>query len=671
VSQSIYVRFRIIDPQGKLNVDADKGTDFVIWTTTPWTLPANMALALHPDFAYNRVQSPAGELIIAQELTKDCMAKAGYGEGDYSVTDELWTGSELEGIVCKHPWIDREVKTIVGDHVTLEQGTGVVHTAPGHGEEDFEIGLKYGLEVYTPVNDRGLFKEDVEAFSGQYVFKANNEIIRKIKEIGALLGDAEDISHSYPHCWRCKRPVIFRATEQWFVSMEKNDLRKRSLEEIRKTEWIPKWGEERILGMVQNRPDWCLSRQRSWGVPITLIRCEKCDEYINDESVMNNIEKEVEESGADIWFEKAAHVFLPDGYTCSKCGSVEFSKEMDILDVWFDSGVSYAAVVEADERLSSPSDLYLEGSDQHRGWFQSSLLASVGTRGRAPYKAVLTHGFVVDGQGKKMSKSLGNVISPQEITNRHGAEVLRLWTSSADYREDMRISNEIIARLVDAYRKIRNTCRFLLGNISDIDTSKAKLDALKNEDLQEIDRLALSLLQSLIEKVTRSYETHAFYEVYHAVYKFCIMDMSSFYLDILKDRLYTFKADSRERKASQYVLYNILISLTKMIAPILSFTAEEIWQHIPGEKEESVFLSDFPKVRPEFVDRDLEGKWEDLSQIRNEVNKALEIKRQEKFIGNALEAKVTVYAGEKVLKLFRKYEDFLPTLFIVSMSRIS
>lgn len=666
VSPSIYVKFPIVDPAGKLEIDQDGGTFFVIWTTTPWTLPANMALTLHPEFKYNRVKTPAGSLIIAQGLTRECMVNAGFGEGEYSVSEEVWTGSELEGIHCKHPWIEREVRTIVGEHVTLEQGTGVVHTAPGHGEEDFEMGLKYGLDAYTPVNDRGIFTEDVEEFSGQYVFKANTEINKKIKDIGAMLGEPEDISHSYPHCWRCKKPVIFRATEQWFISMETNDLRKRALEEIRKTTWIPKWGEERIYGMVEKRPDWCLSRQRSWGVPITLIQCSSCKEYIKDDAVMKTIEDEFEKSGADIWFEKNAKDFLPGSYTCPKCGADEFDKEMDILDVWFDSGVSYAAVVEADERLTSSADLYLEGSDQHRGWFHTSLLASVGTRGNAPYKTVLTHGFVMDGNGKKMSKSLGNVIAPQEITKKHGAEILRLWCSSADYREDVRISNEIVARLVEAYRKIRNTCRFLMGNINDFDIEDANLKGIEIKSLHEIDRLAMSLLQSLVGKVNRSYETFAFYEVYHSVYKFCIMDMSSFYLDILKDRLYTYKSDAKERRDAQVVLYNILITLTKLLAPILSFTAEEIWQHIPGDREESVFLSDFPEVREEFVDRELENKWARISALRNEVNKALELRRQEKFIGNALEAKVTIFAGEENLKLLKEYDNYLPTIFIVS-----
>ena len=557
-------------------------------------------------------------------------------------------------------------KTIVGEHVTLEQGTGVVHTAPGHGEEDYEIGLKYGLDVYAPVDQRGRFTEDVDEFAGRNVFKANQEIINKIKGVGALLGPPQNITHSYPHCWRCKKPVIFRATEQWFISMEKNQLRQAALEEIEKTVWIPKWGMERIYGMVENRPDWCISRQRSWGVPITLIQCRKCKEFIYDMAVMDIIEEEVEKGGADVWFEKSADELVPPGYRCPRCKSGEFSKETDILDVWFDSGVSHAAVIEADSRLFSPADLYLEGSDQHRGWFQSSLLTSVGTRDRAPYRSVLTHGFVVDGKGKKMSKSLGNVIAPQEITNRQGAEILRLWSSSADYREDMRISNEIIARLVEAYRKIRNTCRFMLGNIYDLDTSKAGLSNIDKEALPEIDRLALSMLQSLVKKVNNAYETFSFYEVYHAVYKFCVVDMSSFYLDILKDRLYTYKADSKERKAAQVVLYNILKSLTKLIAPILSFTAEEIWSHIPGEKEESVFLADFPAVNREFIDEELEKKWERLWKIRDEVNKALELKRQEKFIGNALEAKVTLYAGDAAYKILEDYRTFLPALFIVS-----
>ncbi|OGP65407.1 MAG: isoleucine--tRNA ligase, partial [Deltaproteobacteria bacterium RBG_16_42_7] len=662
-SPSIYVRFKLKDSSRFTVHGSRSAVYFVIWTTTPWTLPANLALALHPRFIYRIVTTPAGELIIAQDMVKDCMEKIGFTQNDYIMTDRAWAGAELEGIICRHPWIDRDVETIIGDHVTLEQGTGVVHTAPGHGEEDYEMGLKYGLDIYAPVDKRGNFTEDVKDFAGQNVFKANPAIIEKLGSVNALLGEPKNITHSYPHCWRCKKPVIFRATEQWFISMKENDLRQKALDEINNTKWIPSWGLDRIKGMVENRPDWCISRQRAWGVPITLFRCKNCKDIIKDKAVIDNVVKEVEKAGADVWFEKSEKDLLPPDYKCPRCNSSEFIKEMDILDVWFDSGISHAAVMESDKRLFWPADLYLEGSDQHRGWFQSSLLASVGTRGKAPYRAVLTHGFVVDGQGKKMSKSVGNVIAPQEVINKSGAEILRLWCASADYREDMRISKEILDRLVEAYRKIRNTCRFLLGNTYDFDITNIKDKA----DLLEIDALAMSMLQSLIDKVTKAYENFEFHEVFHLIYNFCVTDMSAFYLDVLKDRLYTFKADSNERRAAQYVLYEILVSLTKMMAPILSFTAEEIWQYIPGKKEESVFLTDFPTVKLEFVDKELEIKWAKLLNIRDEVHKALEIKRQQKFIGNSLEAKVSLYVVDDAgYNLLDKYKTFLPTLFIVS-----
>ena len=699
-SPSIYVKFKVKD-SSRFTVHGSQSTVyFVIWTTTPWTLPANMALALHPRLMYRLVTTPDGELILAQDLIKDCLEKIGYKEGDYNISEGAWSGAELEGIVCRHPWIERDVETILGEHVTLEQGTGVVHTAPGHGEEDYEIGLSYGLDVYAPVDKKGCFTEEIKDFAGQNVFNANQGIIDKLKETSTLVGTAEKITHSYPHCWRCKKPVIFRATEQWFISVEHNDLRQKALSEIKNTTWIPSWGKNRIYGMVENRPDWCISRQRAWGVPITLFQCKKCNTLITDKLVIDNIVKEVEKAGADVWFEKSESELLPEGYKCKNCNSEEFIKETDILDVWFDSGVSHAAVVEIDKRFSMladetqerarptfrPADLYLEGSDQHRGWFQSSLLASVGTRGRAPYNAVLTHGFVVDGEGKKMSKSLGNVISPQEVTDTHGAEILRLWSASADYREDMRISNEILDRLVEAYRKIRNTCRFLLGNIYDFDISRLRDKSYESDvkkGLLEVDRFALCMLQNLIEKVTRAYENFEFHDVFHSIYNFCVINMSSFYLDVLKDRLYTFKADSKERRASQWVLYKILVSLTKMMAPILSFTAEEIWRHIPKiqnaehrtqnteqDMGESVFLSAFPEVESEFIDREFEKRWENLLKIRDEVNKALEIKRKEKFIGNSLEAKVNLYVNEADYKILEDYKNFLPTLFIVSSAEV-
>jgi len=681
-SPSIYVKFRVKDPS-RFKVQGSRFTVyFVIWTTTPWTLPANMALALHPHLVYRLVKTPAGELILAQELIKNCMEEIGYEENEYIITENAWTGFELEGIICSHPWIDRDVKTILGEHVTLEQGTGIVHTAPGHGEEDYEIGLKYGLDVYAPVDNKGCFTEDVKDFAGQNVFEANQGIINKLRDKNTLLGTERKIIHSYPHCWRCKKPVIFRATEQWFISVEHNDLKRKCLEEIDKVQWIPNWGRDRIYGMVENRPDWCISRQRTWGVPITLFKCKKCNELITDKVVIDNIVKEVEEAGADIWFEKSEAELLPKGYRCGNCGFKEFTKETDILDVWFDSGVSHAAVLKTDKRLTWPADLYLEGSDQHRGWFQSSLLCSVGTTSKTPYTSVLTHGFVVDGQGKKMSKSLGNVISPQEVTDKHGAEILRLWSASADYREDMRISKEILERLVEAYRKIRNTCRFLLGNIYDFDTSRLTdkdYEIRIKENILEIDRFMLCMLQRLIEKVNKAYENFEFHEVFHAIYNFCVINLSSFYLDVLKDRLYTFKADSMQRRASQWVLYKLLISMTKMMAPILSFTAEEIWQHLSASSklknsslslEESVFLSDFPHVESEFIDKGLEERWEGLLKIRDEVNKALEIKRQEKFIGNSLEAKVSLYVNEANYKALEGYRTFLPTLFIVSSTEV-
>ncbi|MEW6109051.1 MAG: isoleucine--tRNA ligase [Nitrospirota bacterium] len=678
-SPSIFVKFKIKNPKGKFKPDIAKGAYFVIWTTTPWTLPANLALALHPKFTYRLIKTNEGDLIIAQDLIKSFIEKVGYKEGDYTVTEGGWVGSELEGIVCSHPWIDREVETVLGEHVTLEQGTGVVHTAPGHGEDDYEIGLKYGLDIYAPVDDRGKFTKHAGELEGQFVFKANSSVIEILKNKNALLKE-EKITHSYPHCWRCKKPVIFRATEQWFISVERNDLRKKCLEEIDRVNWVPKWGRERIHGMVSNRPDWCISRQRSWGVPITLITCNECGEFVDDEGILDSIAGLVEQNGADIWFIKKVEELLPEGYTCKKCGKSDFDKEKDILDVWFDSGVSHAAVLENDERLTWPADMYLEGSDQHRGWFQSSLLASTGARGRAPYRTVLTHGFVVDGSGKKMSKSLGNVIAPQEIIKNYGAEILRIWVSSEDYREDIRISKEILNRLTEAYRKIRNTCRFLIGNLYDFDGGNYS-DRLLAESglLQEIDRWAMSRLQMLVKKVTNAYENYDFHEVFHSIHNFCVVDMSAIYFDILKDRLYTAKKDSAERRASQWVLSEVLSTLTRLMAPVLSFTAEEVRGYLNAKNskfkiqnsKESVFLSAFPKVKEEFIDGELEERWKKLLELRDEVNKALEIKRAEKYIGNSLEAKVRVYLTGEYRRLSESYISFLPAFFLVSAVEIT
>jgi isoleucyl-tRNA synthetase len=666
-SPSIYVKFKVQDSevQDRLSNLTGKKVFIVIWTTTPWTLPANLALAVHPDFEYVAIEREGEVYIIAEKLL-DSLREKLLPEGDVLLKVQ---GKKLEGIIAEHPFIDRKSRVILGDFVSADEGTGIVHIAPGHGEDDYEIGLKYGLDIYAPVDDRGNFKftgtEQDLPIQGKFVFKANTEIIDILKNKNVLLKE-EKITHSYPHCWRCKKPVIFRATEQWFISMEKNKLREKSLSEIDSVTWIPIWGKDRIRGMVVNRPDWCISRQRAWGVPIILIKCDGCGEFIKEDEVFENIIKSFEESGSDIWFMKKTEEFLPPAYKCKKCGGTSFSKETDILDVWFDSGVSHAAVIEADERLSWPAYMYLEGSDQHRGWFQSSLLASVGTRGKAPYRTVLTHGFVVDGHGKKMSKSLGNVVAPQEVIKTNGAEILRLWVSAEDYRDDIRISKEILDRLTEAYRKIRNTCRFLLGNIYDFDG----MDYSK--DLIEMDRWAMSRLQTFINKVVPAYEGFDFHQVFHYIYNFCVVDMSSFYLDVLKDRLYTFKSDSVERRAAQWVIYRILSVMTRLMAPILSFTAEEVWQNMRIDKggdrgnEESVFLTAFPEIDEKYYDPELEKEWDDLFVLRNEVNKALEIKRAEKFIGNSLEAKIILYITGKYKPLLTQYMDFLPAFFIVS-----
>jgi len=663
-SPSVFVAFPVTDADAARLVPraAGKQVAIVIWTTTPWTLPANLALAVHPELSYVAVPHGDRIVIVAEDNIEGLREKIGLsGE----VLARL-TGKDLEGVVARHPFIDRESKVILGDFVTTGEGSGVVHIAPGHGEDDYEAGLQYGLDIYAPVNDYGKFTKEVPEFAGQFVFKANEGIIALLQEKGALLG-TNIIRHSYPHCWRCKKPVIFRATAQWFISMAANNLRDKSLAEIQKTAWIPSWGRERITNMVVNRPDWCISRQRSWGVPITLITCEDCGTFINDEALFDRITAMTEAEGADIWYAKTIEELLGAPRVCAKCGSTAFKKEMDILDVWFDSGVSHAAVVEQDDRLSWPADMYLEGSDQHRGWFQSSLLASVGTRDQAPYRSVLTHGFTVDGQGKKMSKSLGNVIAPQEIIRQNGAEIIRLWVSAEDYKDDVKLSKEIVSRLVEAYRKIRNTARYLHGNIADFDYGDY------SGDLLEIDRWMLSKFNGLIRRVTAAYDRFDFHEAFHATYNFCVVEVSSFYLDILKDRLYTYKKDSRERRAAQWVLHRILVDLTRLIAPVLSFTAEEIWSYIAkdsGNAAESVFLSGYPVADEGLIDAELETRWDKLIALRNEANKALEIRKQEKFVGSGLEVKLVFALPDEYATLLADYTAFLPALFIVSAVEI-
>jgi isoleucyl-tRNA synthetase len=662
-SHSIYVKFPYTDtlPIG-LETLAGKKLSFVIWTTTPWTIPANLAVALHPELPYAAVATGDEVLVIAEGLVEAVMRQLGIGDFRVLTT---FAAPLFEKKACRHPFYDRPSLLVLADYVTLEAGTGCVHTAPGHGQDDYQTGLRYGLDIYNPVDDYGRYREDVEFFAGMKITDANAAVIDKLQEVGALL-QAGKVTHSYPHCWRCKKPIIFRATEQWFISMAANDLRQKALQHINDVLWVPRWGRERIYGMIENRPDWCVSRQRSWGVPITAFYCEKCGEALADGKTMHHVADLFENGGSDQWFEKTATDLLPPGSHCPKCGHDGFRKETDILDVWFDSGVSYAAVCERRDYLNAPADLYLEGSDQHRGWFHSSLLASVGTRGIAPYKAVLTHGFVVDGAGKKMSKSTGNVIAPEEVIKQYGTEILRLWVAAQDYRDDIRISHEILQRLADAYRRIRNTARYILGNLHGFDPVT---DSVADGDLLEIDRWALSRLEGLVNRVERSYEDYEFHVLYHAVHNFCSVDLSAFYLDVLKDRLYTAPAKSLARRSAQTAMFRIVDALTRLIAPVLSFTADEIWENLPGKREESVHLAGFPRFEAQLLSEALEARYEKLLKVRADVAKALELARNNKAIGSSLEARVLIEApAGEWRQLLEEYQDELATLFIVSQA---
>lgn len=664
-SPSVYVRFELPEAGKALPSLSGKKVAIAIWTTTPWTLVANLAVALHPDFDYVALEANGQVLILAEGLLKQAAEK--FDIKNYTII-EKFKGKKLEGLKARHPFLDRDSLVILGEHVTLEAGTGAVHTAPGHGQEDYEAGLKYGLEIFAPVDHKGRFTKEAGEFSGQQVFKANKGIIELLRSRNALLAE-EKISHSYPHCWRCKHPVIFRATEQWFISMKTNDLLKKTIENIHKVTWIPAWGKDRILGMMENRPDWCISRQRAWGVPIIAFTCKQCGELLLDRNVVDYVADIVEKEGADAWFVRTPAELLPPGTVCKKCGGEDLEKEMDILDVWFDSGASHAAVLRTRKDLSWPADMYLEGSDQHRGWFQSSLLISVATTGSAPYNSVLTHGFTVDGTGKKMSKSAGNVIAPQEVIDKYGAEVLRLWVSAADYRDDIRISSEILTHLAEAYRRIRNTCRYLLGNLADF---HPETDRVADKDLLEIDRWALHRLQKLIERVHMGYEDFEFHIVFHSLHNFCAVDMSSFYLDILKDRLYTAKASSTERRSGQTVMHAILSSMVRLMAPVLSFTADEVWRYMKErEKTESVFLAPFPQADKKYIASDLESQWEKIIAIRGEAAKVLEALRRDKKIGHSLDSSVMLYAEPQLFEFLQGYRNDLAFIFIVSSVQVA
>jgi isoleucyl-tRNA synthetase len=679
-SPSVYVKFPFVDGPARVaercgvSLAGIKTVSVVIWTTTPWTLPANQAVCLHPEYDYAFVKVGDEAYVLAKPLV-DSVVKACV-LSDYSVLGTK-KGREFHKLGTRRPLSEGTSPVLLGDFVTLEQGTGCVHIAPGHGMEDYVLALEHNasvpkneqLEILAPLDDAGRFTGGVKDFAGQHVFKANPAIVEALKGRGLLLGHGS-LNHSYPHCWRCKQPVIFRATEQWFVSMEKNELRRKTLAAIdemaRRKGWIPPWGRDRIYGMIENRPDWCLSRQRVWGVPIPGFTCKACKKVLADPTVIEHVAKLVEKHGADVWFQKSAAELMPGGTAC-KCGGKEFEKERDILDVWFESGVSFAAVLKPQGWW--PAGLYLEGSDQHRGWFHSALLAGMTTDGKPPYEAVLTHGFVVDGAGKKMSKSAGNVVAPQDVIKQSGAEILRLWVAAQDYREDLRISPEILNHLVEAYRKIRNTCRFLLSNLYDFDPA---VHGVAYEKLPELDRWALLRLGELIPKVRTAYEDYEFHTIFHALNNFCSVDLSSVYLDILKDRLYTFHKDAHQRRSSQTVLFEILVALTKLMAPVLSFTADELWQMLPeaARKEASVHLASFPGADRKWKDEKLAQRWEALLEVRVAAQAELEKQRRDKLIGAPLEARVELEANPDKYKLLKEYEQDLPALFIVSQVKL-
>ena len=640
-SPSIYVKFPFADPPETIHPSlAGRKVSFVIWTTTPWTIPSNLGIALHPEYPYVALEANGEAYVVAEGLAERFASEVGLPGASPLAT---FGAGHLERLRCRHPFLDRDSLLVLGDYVTLDAGTGCVHTAPGHGREDYETGLKYGLEIYAPLDDEGRFAPDVPFFGGMQVFEANPKVNEKIAEAGALLR-RDQVTHSYPHCWRCKQPVIFRATKQWFISMDGTGLREKAIDQIRRVRWIPAWGQERIEGMILNRPDWCISRQRAWGVPIAVFRCESCGHHLLDRKLIDHVAAFFEREGADAWYAREVAELLPSGTSCPSCGGSIFGKETDILDVWFDSGVSYACVCEGKEHLGVPVDLYLEGSDQHRGWFHSTLLAAVGTRGFAPYRAVLTHGFVVDGKGEAMHKSRGNVVAPEEIIRKHGAEVLRLWVAAEDYRDDIRISRDILDRLTEAYRKIRNTIRYLLGNLHDFLPGR---DAVPYDRMEEMDRYALVLFHRLAGKVRKAYDNYEFHAIFHSVNNFCSVEMSSFYLNALKDRLYCSRADDPSRRSGQSALFEIARGLLSLIAPVLSFTAEEAWAYLPAfpGKPESVFLTDMPEP-VDLPDADeTAARWERILAVRAEIARPLEAARREKRIGSDQDAFVVVAPG--------------------------
>ncbi len=674
-SPSIYVEFPLADSSAaelgaRVPALAGRRVSVLIWTTTPWTIPSNLAVAFHPQLEYGAYDVNGGIVIVAEGLAERVGQAVGRPLGPPVVRVK---GETLEAIRFRHPLYTRDSVGVLADYVTLEQGTGVVHTAPGHGADDFLTGIKYGLEIYAPVGPGGHFLDTVEIFGGERVFDANPHVEQALHERGRLW-HRETFSHQYPHCWRCHNPVIFLATSQWFVRMdgepvvEGDDGQRRTLRDAARhaidhqVTWIPSWGRDRIFNMVTNRPDWCISRQRAWGVPIPALDCTACGEAVLTRELIDRAADLFEQYSADAWYERPIEEFLPAGLACPACGGTSFERERDILDVWFDSGSSHEAVLPRYPDLTWPSDMYLEGSDQHRGWFQSSLLVGLATRGRPPYREVLTHGFVVDLQGRKMSKSLGNVVAPQDVIKESGAEIMRLWVAMSQFTEDLRVSKEILTRVVDVYRKLRNTCRILVANLYDFDPAA---DRVPIEQLDAVDRFALARYAEVTQRVLKAYGDYDFSTVSQALNILLTVDLSAFYVDVTKDRMYTLNARSPERRSTQTAMYEICDGLARLIAPILPVTADDLWRHLPGSRSASVHLEEFPDVSP-FLDDDLIGTWERLLAVRETVNGALEAQRQQKVIGNALGARAVLTARGPVAALLDAHRLLLPMLFNVS-----
>lgn len=662
-SPSIIVSFKLILDSNSDGILRDKAPIYIpIWTTTPWTLPGNTAIALNPDAKYLLIEADEKRFIIVEDRLSAIKELIGWKST--TILGEF-LGRDLEGYRAIHPFENRDVPLILGEHVSTEEGTGLVHTAPGHGPEDYEVGLKYNLPVLSPVDELGRFTTETLGLKGINVVEANKIIISYLENDGKLLYSGT-VNHDYPHCWRCRKPVIFRATEQWFIDV--NSFRNTALKSLDDVEWIPPWSKNRMVGMLEVRPDWCISRQRIWGVPLPIFYCKSCNSPLLDVDIIEHIAKLFEKEGSDAWFKYQTEELLPEGTTCPKCGATDFIKENDIMDVWFDSGSSFAGVLKIHKDLRFPSDMYLEGSDQHRGWFQTSLLLSIATEGIPPYRKVLTHGFVVDEAGKKMSKSLGNVIDPQDIVNSLGADVLRLWVASSDFRSDIKVSKNILNQIVDAYRKVRNTIRFMLGNIYDFDPEK---DSVSLDKLDILDRWVLSEWNKLLDRIKKAYDEYEFHTVFHSVHSFCVNQLSSFYLDVIKDRLYVDLPNSPKRRSSQTTLYYILRGILRILAPIVVHTTEEAWQYLPGKKEVSIHLEDWPDKYPVALNSEEVDMWEHFFIVRDEVNKKLDEARQNKVIGNSLEAKLKLLVPEDIYSSISKFGRYLSELLLVSEVEIS